>query len=666
LRDLSLNWKVTLMLTAALSGIMAMFPLAFLPFQRQQRARLLSRDERLLSVLREKYTRDLIYDVLSENKDSLAVNLADFARQPEILWVRVESEVAGLAATGDPRVQQLLLGRDLSSPGQQFAKDTVLLVAGDGRGTLVGPGGRPILVDLPIVGSHLPLPDAGRHPSEPFQEIEWNGESVLRHQAPLQAGGESFGRLDVLFSLAADRQSESQTRTLFWGLVGMTFLLLLLLLNFLLSRIVIAPVHRVQLAMSQASKGQLEVRLPADSRDEIGTMAEAFNRMVGDLALSKRNIEGYSRDLEGMVRERTGELVTSQQKLRDLKNHLETVISHVATGVVSLDSTGRITTFNGRAGEILSISRAAAEGCPIEEVLSAPHEGLLALIDGVRRGEATVKKGQVYLRLAQGRRSLSVVASALPDAAGGSAGTVVVFDDLTQILASQRLEAWKEAVERVIHEIKNPLTPVGLAAQTLRSAFAEDRKKFDELFPSAIEMILAAVKDLKDLISEFSRFSRIPKGEQRRLSLNAIVAEVLRPFEHSTIAGVSIRRHLAPDLPDVEADREQLKRVLLNIINNAIEAMEDRGGVVTLATERPRGSPFVVLSVGDEGVGIEDVDRIFEPYYTTKAKGTGLGLAIARQIVAEHGGTIAVRSQLDVGTTVEIALPVARDSLEHG
>jgi two-component system nitrogen regulation sensor histidine kinase NtrY len=329
--------------------------------------------------------------------------------------------------------------------------------------------------------------------------------------------------------------------------------------------------------------------------------------------------------------------------------------------VVSLDGGGRITTFNDRACEILSIPRAAAEGRALAEVLSPRDEGLLALVDAVRRGEVAVKKGQVHLPLAQGRRTLSVVASALPEVGGTGKGTVVVFDDLTQILASQRLEAWKEAVERVIHEIKNPLTPVGLAAQTLRSAYAADRKKFDELFPSAIEMILTAVQDLKGLISEFSRFSRLPKREQRREDLNLLVDDVLRPFEQATIAGVVIQRRLGPGLPAVEADREQLKRVLLNVVNNAIEAMEGRGGALTIATAHPDGSAFITLSVADEGWGMEDVDRIFEPYYTTKAKGTGLGLAIARQIVEDHGGEIRVRSQPNAGTTVEISLPVAPD-----
>jgi len=235
----------------------------------------------------------------------------------------------------------------------------------------------------------------------------------------------------------------------------------------------------------------------------------------------------------------------------------------------------------------------------------------------------------------------------------------VVFDDLTEILASQRLAAWKEAVERVIHEIKNPLTPVGLAAQTLRTAYAQDRRKFDELFPSAIDMILRAVKDLKELISEFTRFSRLPQVSLRRHDVNALVSEALSLYVPAGMEGITVRQELAPDLPAIEADPEQLKRVLLNVINNGIDAMEGRGGELTVFTGAAEGGGQVCISVRDQGSGIEDVERIFEPYYTTKVKGTGLGLLISRQIVEEHGGEIRVRSQLGVGTEVEILLPAA-------
>jgi two-component system nitrogen regulation sensor histidine kinase NtrY len=234
---------------------------------------------------------------------------------------------------------------------------------------------------------------------------------------------------------------------------------------------------------------------------------------------------------------------------------------------------------------------------------------------------------------------------------------VVVLDDLTELLAHQRLQAWKEAVERVIHEIKNPLTPVGLAAQTLRNAHAEDRARFEQLFPSAIEMILGAVRDLKELISEFTRFSRLPEAQLAPEEINGLVREALGAYEQARVGEVAVRLQLAPGLPLVEADREQLRRVLLNVVNNGLEAMEGRAGELLVSTESRGGQ--VVISVSDDGPGVDDAERIFEPHYTTKVKGTGLGLAIARQIVAEHGGEIEAERRPAGGTVVAIRLPAA-------
>jgi two-component system nitrogen regulation sensor histidine kinase NtrY len=633
----SLKWKVTITLTAAFVAMVTLFLSVLVPFQREQRLRLLGRDERLLSTLREKYERDLIYDILSVNQDSLAIDLADLARQPDILWVRLQAQGLGLAATAEPRIITDVLGDE--APRGPLASDAVLIVDESGRADLVGAGGRPLLTNRRIAMTPPLAPDTTRA----FQEIPWRGETVLDYRADLRAADDSYGRLEVLYSLAALRHSESLTRTMLYGLAGSTFLVVLLLLNVLLSRIVLAPVHQVQEAMAEAATGDLDVRLPAFSRDEIGAIAESFNRMVADLAASKRKIEEYSRNLEGMVQERTAEL--------------RAVIAHVATGVISLDTEGRITTFNDRAAEILGVARGEAVGRSLEELLADPERRpLAAFVADVLGGSTELKKGQLGLRLPQGRRTLSVVASALPSD-GERGGAVVVFDDLTQILTTQRLEAWKEAVERVIHEIKNPLTPVGLTAQTLKSAYASDRRRFDELFPSAIDIILQAVTSLKELISEFTRFSRLPRVQLRRQDVNALVREALGLYVPASANGVRVLPDLAAEVPAVEADPEQLKRVLINVLNNAVEAMEGRSGDVRVSTRGPDASGLVTIAVADQGPGIEDVERVFEPYYTTKAKGTGLGLLISRQIVEEHGGSIRVRSRLGEGTVVEILLP---------
>jgi PAS domain S-box-containing protein len=657
LLDPSLSLKVTLMLAAVFASIIVVFVAFLLPFQREQHTRLLLQNQRLLSVLRDKHQRDLIHDLVGNNEDSLAIDLAALARQGDILWVQVVSGTRRLSATADADAIELLLGRPLPSDAAQ-GEPPVLLVRGTNKADLLGAGGQRLLTDVTIGQFTMPTLSGTELAQAEVLEIPWQGATALYSSAPLSAAEETYGRLTLLYSLAEENRNERHTRTLFYGILAATFVILVLLLNLLLARLVIGPVRRIMGAMRQASKGQLDVRLPVHSRDEIGSMAESFNTMVGELEVTKREIEDYSRNLEHMVTERTHALRQSQEQLTEVKNHLATIIANVATGVISLDEEGRVNTFNLRAGELLGLDAEETVGQPIERLLAGSDGArLLELISAVLSGGASPRQGQYKLKLAQGSRTLSVVASALVGEGSGRLGVVVVLDDLTQILATQRLEAWKEAVERVIHEIKNPLTPVGLAAQTLRSAFAHDRGRLEEIFPSATQMILDSVRDLKSLIAEFTQFSRLPEVVLSPQDADVILRDVVGMYADMAEPRL---RYVPPAVPvTIEADEAQLRRVLLNVINNAVEAMESRVGEIVVEVAEPSPAGFVTISVRDQGYGVEDVERIFEPYFTTKVKGTGLGLAIARQIVEEHGGSIAAESRIGLGTVVRIQLPVA-------
>ena len=662
LRDLSLRGKVALTLAVVFLFSVTALLLVLVPVLAEQRQRFLDQDKRLLATLRRNYERDFIYDLLSRNRESLALHLQQLAGEEGIQWARVEAGDLDLGATAEPGVIRRLVGIDaephLGKPG------VVLLVDRDGEADLVGPGGRPLVPGRSVEREEVRPAGGGPAPGQDeFREALFGGQRVLALVSTLSAAGEPYGRLHLLKSLAPLERSERATRSLFYGGVTLSFLLVLLLLNLLLSGIVLAPVRRVHDAMARAATGDLQARLPVHSRDEMGSMAESFNRMVGELEASRRAIEGYSRNLEGMVEARTGELRASQASLLALKNHLATVIANVGTGVFSLDETGRIETFNERAGEILGLAPEVARGLPLEEALAgAATARLVEAVAAVRDRREEGHEAQVVCDLPHGRRTLSVVASTLRGEGHRPIGTVVVIEDLTQILATQRLTAWKEAVERVIHEIKNPLTPVGLAAETLKTAWGKDPARFAGIFPSAIDMILGAVRDLRDLIGEFSRFSRLPAMKPERLDPNALVLDALSPYSQAPIPQVRVRVELAPDAPEVEADADQVKRVLLNVINNALEAMGERGGELRLRTAREDGG--VVIRVDDDGPGVEDVERIFEPHYTTKVKGTGLGLAIARQIVEEHGGSIRAESTPGKGTSVRVYLPAAAGSRE--
>ncbi len=674
LRDVSLRRKVISTLAAVflLSAVALLLLLG--PFLGEQRRRFIDQDKRLLSTLRRAHEREFVYDYLFRNRDSLALHLHALASEEGILWVRYEATESlpgpvpdpsglrflDLGITADPRAIRRLLGEDA---GEYLGRHGVaLLVNHDGEADLVDADNRPLLpgreVDVEQMRVQVTPPPPGE---DRFEETTFGEQRVLALVSRLAAADQPYGRLHVLMSLAPLETREAATRRIFYGGVTLSFVLVLLLLNVLLSRMVLAPVRRVHDAMARAATGDLSARLPVESRDEVGSIAESFNRMVGELDASRREIEGYSRNLEAMVDSRTAELRASQATLLALKNHLSTVIANVGTGVFSLDEQGRIETFNERAGQILALSPDEARGRTLEEALDGETKAqLVDFVAPVRRGREARREAQMVCDLPQGRRTLSVVASALAGEAGQPIGTVVVVDDLTQLIASQRLGAWKEAVERVIHEIKNPLTPVGLAAETLKSAWSRDRARFADLFPKAIDMILTSVRDLKELIGEFSRFSRLPVMRAERLDPNALVVEALRPYTQAPGDTLEVRLELAEDVPRVEADPDQIRRVLLNVINNALEAMGERGGELRLRTAAEEGG--VAIRIEDDGPGVEDVERIFEPHYTTKVKGTGLGLAIARQIVEEHGGRIHAESTPGRGTCVRIFLPAAPPS----
>ncbi len=246
-------------------------------------------------------------------------------------------------------------------------------------------------------------------------------------------------------------------------------------------------------------------------------------------------------------------------------------------------------------------------GRRLGEVLDGDTRRVLDLVEVVRSGRTPREQAHLVCQLPAGRRTLSVVVSALPGE-GRAMGTVVVCEDLTQILATQRLEAWKEAVERVIHELKNPLTPVGLAAETLKSAHARDRSRFEEMFPSAIDMVLSSVRDLKELIAEFSRFSRLPEVHLENCRPNDLVQAALAGYAHGMAGRPSVALDLGEALPEIQADPDQLKRVLLNVVNNALRS---HGGP-------PGGDPR-----GDAPAGKRGGDRGHRPRAPGSRTSTG-------------------------------------------
>jgi two-component system nitrogen regulation sensor histidine kinase NtrY len=240
---------------------------------------------------------------------------------------------------------------------------------------------------------------------------------------------------------------------------------------------------------------------------------------------------------------------------------------------------------------------------------------------------------------------------------GVSEGLVVVLDDVTPLIRAEKVAAWREVARRLAHEIKNPLTPIQLCAERLRRHFGGAPEQTRELVDECTATIVGEVNSLKGLVDEFSEFARMPAPRAVATDLNAVVTDVLG-LNRGIFPNVVMRPHLAEDLPRVSVDPEQLRRVLINLVDNAVAAME-RQGVIDVETQHVRADNLVRIVIADNGPGIpaSERDKLFRPSYSTKKRGSGLGLAIVRRIVAEHGGSINVTDNTPRGTRFAIELP---------
>ncbi len=398
----------------------------------------------------------------------------------------------------------------------------------------------------------------------------------------------------------------------------------------------VRPVGELVDAARRVAAGDLSARVPGPhNRDEVGTLANAFNQMTGRL------------------QEQNSELRTANDQMESRRALIEAVMAGVSAGVIATTRSGTISIANASAGRLLGADVDGVVGRELRDV--APE--LAALVSGGIR-EAVVEIGT-----GTGARTLAVRCAEI------DRGPILTFDDVTQQLSDQRRAAWADVARRIAHEIKNPLTPIQLAAERLQRRYGSKIEADDGTFARLTETIVRQVGDLRRMVDEFSTFARMPKPVFHTEPLLDTARQVM--FLHE-VAHPSIRFDLVHDdpAPVLVCDRRQIGQALTNIVKNAVEAIEARGsadGVVAMTLAEPQPGQ-VVLTVADNGVGLPEArDRIAEPYMTTRARGTGLGLAIVKKIVEEHGGTIAFADRPGGGTLVTLTFDATHlASLDHG
>jgi two-component system nitrogen regulation sensor histidine kinase NtrY len=412
-----------------------------------------------------------------------------------------------------------------------------------------------------------------------------------------------------------------------------------------LAKRITRPVQRLAAAADEIGAGHLDHRVEPGANDEFGSLIEAFNRMASDLGASRRRLERAAVDLE-----------RKHLDVESRRRYVETVLDRVATGVVSVDAAGRIRTWNSAASRLLGFD-VGVSGLPAAAVFGSAELKPLAAVIDEWSGREDPRPREVTITREDREVHLTVMITPLRREDGGSDGTVLVFDDVSPLVRAQRAAAWREVARRLAHEIKNPLTPIRLCAERLQRHFARAPQPARALVDECAGTIVTEVEALKGLVDEFSYFARMPAPRVAATDLHALLDGALALYQ-GLMSGVEIRRQFVPSLPPVSVDPEQIRRVVVNLVDNAIEAMDRRGQIVVETSYDPERRVATVV-VADDGPGIPPAERekLFLPTYSTKQRGSGLGLAIVRRIVAEHGGRIEVADNVPRGTRFAIELP---------
>jgi two-component system nitrogen regulation sensor histidine kinase NtrY len=505
--------------------------------------------------------------------------------------------------------------------------------------------------------------------SSPVVERLADGGDLIRSAVPVGASADGRPQGVVVasdyvtnqFAARARRMTEAyedyqQLRVLRQPLAGvyLSFFLMLTLMilvsatwmGLYLTKRIIRPVQMLATAANEIGAGHLDHRVEADTRDEFGSLIEAFNRMASDLSASRRRLERSAIELEHKHHDVEGR-----------RQYVETILERIATGVISVDTAGRIRTVNPAASRLLGLE-APVSGQLAASVFGSPDFKPLAMvIDDAARLRDEAPPRDVSIVRAGRELHLTVMTTQLRREDGVSDGIVLVLEDDTPRVRAQKAAAWQDVARRLAHEIKNPLTPIQLSAERLRKHFGSAPPPTRDLVAECTATIVGEVESLKGLVNEFKDFARMPAPRVESTDLHALLTDVLAIYRGTT-GDVALRPRFAESLPAVFVDPAKIHQVIRNLVNNALEAMGGHGHI-DVETRHLAAENRVRIVVADTGPGIPaaDRDKLFLSHYSTKQRGSGVGLAIVRRIVDEHGGRIEVTDNTPHGTRFAIELP---------
>ena len=431
----------------------------------------------------------------------------------------------------------------------------------------------------------------------------------------------------------------------------MTLLIIFLALwfSFYLAKGIIGPIQKIVDGTRLVASGNYDVHIDVAAPDEIGALVESFNKMAGELKHGKNELEKTNT-----------ELFRRTVELEQRRSYMEVILANIATGVIAVDAAGRITTINPSAENILNIKAEHLIKRKYREVLRPPYDAIVQeLTDELNLTKSGSVGKTIRLRLGTETKTLMVNFNILKDEDNRYMGMVVVLDDLSHIEKAQRASAWREVARRIAHEVKNPLTPIQLSAQRLKKRYRSQVSKDIDVFDECTNTIVTQVDELKKLVNEFSNFARMPSANPSPNNLNQIIEETLLLYQqgHKNV-DINFEKFNTP--PVFNLDREQIKRVIINLLENALHAIDGKQGEIAVSSDYDAILNMARIEIADNGHGIspEDKLRLFEPYFSTKKGGTGLGLAIVSTVISDHNGYIRVHDNKPFGTRFVIELPV--------
>src|SRR3954447_12565417 len=585
-------------------------------------------------------------------------------------YAAANARAEAVSIASAPETQHAFDGHSFSGVLNQFREHEATLQGGFAIAILSGDAeasfGAP--AEWPLLKPKIPRPLS----SEP-QHISWNGVEYVLGTAPVGDSGEILVAMPLpanfteaqkqlelsqqrYLELAKDRRTVRRTyMVLLWWITGMV-LFASMWLALYLSRLVTRPVVALAEATQEISRGNLDYRVEVPAADELGDLVRSFNQMAGELSSNRRKLETASHELSA-----------ANSELERRRQHIETILESIPTGVLSLDAELHVRHVNQALLRMLRPSEkpqmaSTLIGAALRDLFgSEVLEDLEHLLRRADRMGTTTTQMEFAIQRSQLNVAVTVATLEHQDE---RIGYVLVFEDLSDLLRAQKQAAWREVARRVAHEIKNPLTPIALSADRIlrhldRSTLPDAASV--EIVRGCAEAICGAVETVRTLVNEFATLARFPSSQPQPANINGIVESVLSMF-NGRVDEIHMRTLFSSDLPQVMADSDAMKRAIANLVDNTAEAVQTSAvKEIEISTSLVPDHDLVEICVSDSGPGVtQDLkERLFLPYFSTKKRGTGLGLAIVSRIIEDHHGSIRVEENKPAGARFIIELPIA-------